>query len=97
MKKLLLAASMAAGLAAGAVPAFAQSATTSQPGSTASAHTGAAGPVQAQNYYGAQDPVANQTHDRVSYGAHIGGGSDSSYLTQQQELQHMPGYNIAGD
>lgn len=47
--KLLLAATVALGLGAGAVPAFAQSATTSQPSSTASADNGAVS-VQAQNF-----------------------------------------------
>jgi hypothetical protein len=97
MKMLLVVASMAAGLAAGAIPALAQSVSTIQTRSTASAYNGAAGPVQAQNYHGAQGPVSNQAQDPVSNGAHIGGGSEPGYLAQQQELRDMPGYNITGD
>ena len=97
MKMLLVAASMAAGLAAGAAPAFAQSATTSQPGSTASAYNGAAGSVQAQNHYGTQVPLSEQAPAPMTNDAHIGSGSGPDYLAHQRELQNMPGYNIGGN
>ena len=90
MKKLLLAASMAAGVAAGAVPAFAQSATTSQP---ALGDNGAAPTVQAQNYIPAQN--YDQTQATTGDTAHIGDGGPN-YLMQQQELRNMRGYNITG-
>ncbi len=90
MKKLLAAASMAAGLAAGAVPAFAQSATTSQPGWAAAANNGAPGWGQAPNYY-TQAPTPDISD------AHTGDGSGRDYLRQQQELQNMPGYSIGGN
>jgi hypothetical protein len=95
MKMLLVAASMAAGLAAGAVPAFAQSVTTGQPGSTASAYNGAG--VQAQNHYGTQAPLSEPAQVPMSTDAHIGSGSRPDYLTHQRELQNMPGYNIGGN
>ncbi|HUN43520.1 MAG TPA: hypothetical protein VMU81_24760 [Acetobacteraceae bacterium] len=94
MKTLLVAASMAAGLAAGAVPAFAQSAMTNQPGPTASAYNGA---VEAQNHYQAQVPLSTQAQDPVSVGAHIGSGSGDDYVMHQRELMNMPGYNIGGN
>jgi hypothetical protein len=97
MKMLLVAASMAAGLAAGAVPAFAQSVTIRQPGSTASAANGAAGSVQAQNHYGAQVPLGDPAQVPISNDAHIGSGSGPDYLAHQRELQNMPGYNIGGN
>jgi hypothetical protein len=90
MKKLLIATSVAAGLAVGAVPAFAQSATTGQPGSGASADNSAAGSVQAQNYpyqapgaYQAQAPISDPQ-------PHVGIGAGSEYTTRQ--LMKMPGY-----
>jgi hypothetical protein len=86
MKKLLFAAGLAAGLAAGAMPAFAQSATTDQRS------------VQAQNYNQTQnyqapnyDPPA-----ATSDGPHVGTGFGSDYERQQLELQHMPGYSPTG-
>jgi hypothetical protein len=94
MKKLLIATSVAAGLAVGAVPAFAQSATTGQPGWGASADNGSAGAVQAQNYpyqapggYQAQDPTSDPH-------PHIGTGAGSDYTTRQ--LMNMPGYSPGG-
>jgi len=30
-------------------------------------------------------------------GAYVGGGSDSDYARQQQELMHMPGYSVGGN
>jgi hypothetical protein len=88
MMKLLVAASLAASLAVGAMPAFAQSATTTQQNWTASADNGMASSVQAQNYTLAPnyDPPAATTE-----GAHIGNGSSSNY--EQQELAHLPGYS----
>ncbi|HUB10464.1 MAG TPA: hypothetical protein VMB34_00785 [Acetobacteraceae bacterium] len=50
MKKLLVAASMAAGLAVGAVPAFAQPSTTAAPRVSNSGNGAAASSVQAQNF-----------------------------------------------
>lgn len=86
MKKLLVAASVAAGLAVGAVPAFAQSTTTASQGWG-----------QAQNYNEAQNysltPHYSQAPGAISADAHIGDGSRSSYLREQQELQMTPGYN----
>lgn len=93
MKTLLIAASMAAGLAAGATPAFAQSVTTSQYA------------TQPQNYNQAQ--VYNQTPNytrapnddppaATSDGAHIGTGADPDYELQQRELEQMPGYSPTG-
>ena len=49
MRKLLVAASMAAGLALGVVPAFAQHATTSRPGWAATTNKDAASSAQPQN------------------------------------------------
>lgn len=88
MKKLLVAASMAAGLAAGAVPAFAQSATTSPPGRFATADNGVVGSVRLQNY--------NQLQAATSNDAHVGDGSRPEYLMHQQELRNMPGYSPDG-
>ncbi len=88
MKKLLVAASMAAGLAAGAVPAFAQSATTNPPGRFATADSGAAGLVRSQNY--------NQAPAPMSDGAHVGDGSRPDFLMHQQELRNLPGYSPDG-
>ncbi len=87
MKNLLVAASLAAGLAAGAVPAFAQSATTSQQGSAVTADNQAADTIQAQNY--TQSP--SYTHSTPAFGAgpHIGTWSDQ----QQEQLQNLPGYS----
>jgi hypothetical protein len=100
MKKLLAAASVAASLAAGAVPAFAQSATTSQTEWTAPADNGGAGSVQAQNYSPAQNYNPMQSYSpapaATSSGAHFGDGSARDYLMQQQELQNMPGYSPTG-
>jgi hypothetical protein len=90
VKKLFVVASMAAGLTVGgAVPAFAQSATTNPPGWFASAYNGAASPVQAQNY--------NQAQGASSNDAHVGDGSRPDYLLHQQELWNMPGYGIPGN
>ncbi len=89
MNKLLLAASIAAGLAAGAVPAFAQSATTNPPGRFATADNGAASPVQPQNY--------DQAQTAISDDAHVGDGSRPDYLLHQRELRNMPGYSIPGN
>jgi opacity protein-like surface antigen len=89
MKKLLVAASVAAGLAAGAVPALAQSTTTGQADWPVSAANGAASWVEAHNYNRAQAAISNA--------AYVGGGSDSDYLRQQQELQNMPGYSVGGN
>jgi opacity protein-like surface antigen len=89
MKKLLVAASLAAGLAAGAVPAFAQATTTGQADLTVSSANGAASWVEAHNYNHAQAAISNE--------AYVGGGSDSDYLRQQQELQNMPGYSVGGN
>ena len=85
MKKLLVAASLAAGLAMGAVPAFAQSATASQ------------GWAQARNYNEAQNynlaPHYSQAPAASSADTHIGDGSRSDFLRQQQELERSPGYS----
>jgi hypothetical protein len=94
MKKLLVAASLAAGLAAGAVPAFAQSATTSQPGWVATDDNGAAASVQALNY--TQSPNYTQSQPTISTAAHIGDGSRPNYLLRQQQLRDMPGYSPGG-
>jgi hypothetical protein len=88
MKKLLIAAGVAGGLAAGAVPAFAQSAMTSQPGWAANADNGVAGSTQAPyneafDYY--QSP---------NYQAGISNDAGSDYLMQQQDLRYMPGYSV---
>jgi hypothetical protein len=92
MRKLLVAATVAAGLAVGTAPAFAQSATTSQPGWAAD--SGAVGSVQAQNYpnqqrgtYQAQDPISDPQ-------PHVGTGAGSEYTTHQ--LMNMPGYSPDG-
>jgi hypothetical protein len=91
MKKLLVAASLAAGLAAGAVPAFAQSVTTSQPGRVATDDNGAAS-VQAQNY--TQSPNYTLSQPAISSNAYIGDGARPNYLMrQQQQLENMPGYS----
>ena len=55
--KLLLAATMAVGLAAGGVPAFAQSAATGQPGVTAPGNN-ATSAMQAQNFNQPQTTAA---------------------------------------
>jgi len=89
MMKLLVAASVAAGLAAGAVPALAQSTTTGQADWTVNAANGAASWVEAHNYNNAQAVI--------SFAAYVGRGSDSDYLRQQQELQNMPGYSVGGN
>ena len=89
MKKLLVAASMAAGLAAGAVPALAQSTTTGQGDWTVSAANGAGSWVEAPNYNRLQAAISNE--------AYVGRGSASDYLRQQQELQNMPGYSVGGN
>ena len=88
MKKLLFAASVTAGLAAGVVPAFAQSATTGQPDWTISASNGAVSWAEAHDYNRARGVISNE--------AYVGRGSDSDYLRQQQELQNTPGYSIGG-
>ena len=86
MKKLLVAASVAAGLAVGAAPAFAQSNTTANPGWG-----------QAQNYNEAQNytlaPHYGQAPSAIGADAHIGDGSRSSFLREQHELEVSPGYN----
>jgi hypothetical protein len=94
MKKLLIATSMAASLAVGAVPAFAQSATTGQPGWGASADNSTARSAQAQNYpyqapgaYQAQAPISDPQ-------PHIGIGAGSENTTHQ--LMNMPGYSPDG-
>ena len=89
MKKLLIAASVTAGLATGAVPVFAQSATIGQADRTVSAANGATSWVEAHNYKRAQATISNE--------AYVGRSSDSDYLRQQQELQNMPGYSIGGN
>jgi len=89
MKKLLVAASMAAGLAAGAVPALAQSTPTGQGDWTVSAANGAGSWVEAPNYNRLQAAISNE--------AYVGRGSASDYLRQQQELQNMPGYSVGGN
>jgi hypothetical protein len=94
MKKLLIAASVAAGLAAGAMPAFAQPATPSQPGWPATPDNEAAGSVQAQNY--TQSPNYTLSQPAISTGAHPGDGSRPDYLMHLHELQNMPGYNPYG-
>jgi hypothetical protein len=88
VKKLLVAASVVAGLAAGAVPAFAQSATTNPQGRFATAYNGGLGSVQGQNY--------NQAQAAISNDAHVGDGSRPEYLMHQQELRSMPGYSPDG-
>ncbi len=95
MRKLLAAASLAASLAAGAVPAFAQSATTSRPDWIAPADNGAAGSVQAQNFSPAQNYNRAQNYSPAQ-GATIGDGAGRDYLMQQQQLQNMPGYSPTG-
>lgn len=86
MKKLLVAASVAAGLAMGAAPTFAQSTTTANQGWG-----------QAQNYNEAQNyglaPHFSQAPGAISADSHIGDGSQSSFLREQHELQTTPGYN----
>jgi hypothetical protein len=87
MKKLLVAAGLAAGLAAGAMPAFAQSATTDHRS------------VQAQNYNQTQNYSQAPNYDppaAISDGPHVGTGFGSDYEIQQHELQHMPGYSPTG-
>jgi hypothetical protein len=93
MKKLLIAASMAAGLAAGAMPAFAQSATTSQYPADPQNYDQAPRYAQAPHYAQApnDDPPA-----ATSGGPKIGTGLDPDYQMQQQELEHTPGYNPTG-
>ncbi len=92
MKKLLVAASLAAGLAAGAMPAFAQPAATSQSGWPATAENEAVGSVQAQNY--GQSPSYTQSQPAIGTNAHVGDGSRPNYLLRQQELMNMPGYSV---
>jgi hypothetical protein len=90
MKKLLIAASMAAGLAAGAMPAFAQSA--SQYPAPAQNYN------QTQNYAQVQNYTRSPNYDppaATSGAPHVGTGSDQSYQMQQHELQNSPGYSIA--
>jgi len=86
MKKLLVAASVAAGLAMVAAPAFAQSTTTANQGWG-----------QAQNYNEAQNyslaPHYSQGPSATSADAHIGDGSLSSYMREQRQLEMSPGYN----
>ncbi len=89
VKNLLVAASLAALLAAEAVPALAQSATTSQPGWAAVADNGAAGSVQAPN-----DSLAQPA---ISSGVHVGDGSRPDYLRHKQELRDLPGYSVSGN
>jgi hypothetical protein len=87
MKKLLIAASMAAGVAAGAMPAFAQSATTDQRS------------VQAQNYNQTLNYSQAPNYDpptATSGAAHVGDGSRAEYLMHQQQLENMPGYSPTG-
>jgi hypothetical protein len=87
MKKLVMAASMAAGLAAVAMPAFAQSATTDQRS------------VQAQNYNPTQNYGQAPNYDppaATSGGAHVGDGSRPEFLMHQQQLENMPGYSPTG-
>ena len=80
--KLLLAATMALGLA-GAVPAFAQSAATSQSGSTVPADNGAAS-VQAQNF-GQPQTLGSQPSDfAATPSAHVGQGTWSSVPSSEQ-------------
>jgi len=87
MKQLLVAASVAAGLAVGAVPAFAQSTTT-------------ASPSQAQNYREARNyamaPQYGQGAGAINANAQIGDGSRSGFLREQQELEMSPGYSPDG-
>lgn len=94
MKKLLIAAGVAGGLAAGAVPGFAQSAMTSQPGWAANADNGVAGSTQAPyseafDYYQSPNYQAGISND-----AGVGTVSGSDYLMQQQDLRYMPGYSV---
>lgn len=100
MKKLLAAASVAASFAVGVVPAFAQSATTSQADWAAPADNGAATSVQAQNYSPARIFGPGQNYSPAQAGTsddpHLGDGSGRDYLRQQQELRNTPGYNPAG-
>jgi hypothetical protein len=91
MKKLLVAASVAAGLAVGAMPAFAQPATTGQPGWPATADNGAAGSVVAQNY--TRSPNYTLSQPATSDNARIGSGSGPTYMMHQNQLQNMPGYS----
>jgi hypothetical protein len=94
MKKLLIATSVVAGVAAGTLPAFAQSATTSQLGWRASADNGAARSDWAQNYPNrVPGATSNDPQDPISNGAHVGDGSRPDYLMHQRELQSMPGYS----
>lgn len=96
MKNLFVAASVAAGLAAGAVPALAQPTTTGQPGWRRIANNEAAGSVQAQN--DSPSPYYSQSQPAIGNGAHVGDGSRPDYLLHQHELQNMPGYSpTAGD
>jgi hypothetical protein len=88
MKKLLVVASLATGLAAGAVPAFAQSAATSPPGRFATADNGVMGSVQVPNDALSQPAMSNN--------AHIGDGARPNYLMRQQQLQNLPGYSPDG-
>lgn len=94
MKKLLVAASVAAGFAAGAVPAFAQPAATSQQGWPVTANNDLSGAVQAHNY--TQSPNYTPSDPAIGPGAHVGDGSRPDYLLHQRELQNMPGYSIGG-
>jgi opacity protein-like surface antigen len=101
MKKLLVAASVAVGLGAGVVPAFAQSATASQPGWPATANNEAAGSVQAQYYtqspHYTLSPDYTPSQPAISDGAHVGDGSRPEYQLHQHELQNMPGYSVGGN
>ena len=87
--KLLLAATVALGLAAGAVPAFAQSATTSQPGATsqpgsaALADNGAAS-VQAQNFSTPQTMGLQPSDSAATPSAHVGQGTLGALPSSEQ-------------
>ncbi len=88
MKKLLLATSIAAGLAAGAMAAFAQSA--SQYPAQTQNYNETQNYAQAQNY--AQSP--NYDPPAATTGApHVGTGFDQDYQTQQHQLEQLPGYS----
>lgn len=94
MKKLLIAASMAAGFAVGAMPAFALSGTTSQYPAQPQNYNQMQSYNQAPNYTQApnDDPPA-----ATSGGPKVGTGVDPGYQMQQQELERTPGYSPTGE
>lgn len=93
MNKLLIAASMAAGLAAGAMPAFAQSSTTSQYPAQPQNYS------QTQSYNQAPNYTASPNTDPPAAigGPQVGTGTSPDYQMQQHELENMPGYSPTGE